>query len=224
MTKFKILTTIAIAIMSCSVAFAQNSDLRKKRETQDKRTDRAKAQMLAGDLFWETLDTHLTVDISITGKDVNWQKRFTKGNQPEFNAFHEGLEPGIYHYQVTFTANKVVEEQDKLQDLTDRRKSFMQQYEQAVEAGDEAKVKRLYWKANQLRLDRKKIQTERASRRFKPNDDFIRQQGNFVVDENRMVSRYDRARESEKHREEMREQRRLDPPAREEEEPDGFKN
>lgn len=221
MIKFNAVATIAIAVMTCSATYGQSSELQ---ELRAKQADRAKAEMEAGDLFWNTLDTHLTVDVSITGKDVNWKKRFTKGNQPEFNAFHENLEPGIYHYAVTFTANNIIDEEAEIQDLNDRRKSLVEQYEEAVEAGDAEAVKRLYWQANQLRLDRKKIQTEQGSRRFEPNDDFIRQQGYFVVDENGMVSKHDRAKESKQHREEMKEQRKLNPPEREGEERDGFEN
>lgn len=193
------------------------NESRRDRSADTERAEIGQAEIAQSKLYWEALDTHLTVIVSIHGKDFKWEKRFTEGTAPEFNAIAEEIEPGIYTYQVTFIPNEVEEEKAALNALKTERKDLVQQYEEAVEAGDADTVKRLYWQANEVRKQATAMSREQMQKNA--NDyDYITKRGQIIAYGFGDISKYDRKQARKEQQEKMMEERRLNPPPREEDE------
>ena len=171
-----------------------------------------------GVVSWEPIDTHLQVTVSITGKDFAWQQTFDDHQFPTFDpSDHEDLKPGIYQYSLNYVSNEVVDQKSALDALRAERKGLLQQYEEAIEAGNADAVKRLYWQANDVRskasaMSQKQMQMQQ--RKKDSEDDYIRKRGQIVIGKNGDISKFNREKSREAHRKKIQQEREENDSAR----------
>lgn len=157
-------------------------------EIQRKRKTHGKPKLSKSDLVWESLETHLAVNVTISGKNFHWKKRFTEGTQPEFSSLREKLKPGIYQYHVTFIPNEVEKEKAKINTLASECQDLTSSFEIAVQNGDADMVKELYWQ----RIDQsKELNKRRQQQANRPKHDYIIRTGKIVIDADGDMKEYE---------------------------------
>ena len=151
-------------------------------------TDRAEEQMTEYELAWKALETHGKVELKIGGKGVNMKKMFKQGEEPFFNAFEEGLKPGIYSYTITFTPNQMVDDQNSLQDEKVDIRELWKLRKEKLEEGDREGANALY---KEIRKRTNAIQNENQKIQKSDDYDFISKKGQLIVDKNGTIKKFD---------------------------------
>ncbi len=145
-------------------------------------------QLTEYELMWKTIETHGKVEFQIGGKKVKLKKRFDVGEEPYFNAFEEGLTPGVYTYQIKFIPNQLQKDRDRFRDDVNQRKDLLKLREKKMQQGDKEAAKELLQKANELRNSA----AQQMTKMQKENKyDFITKTGRIIVDKDGAIKEFD---------------------------------
>lgn len=206
---------VAFAALTFADIASGQDEFNRRADKKETQRQRGEIEVTEVDLYWQALDTHLTVDVAIYGKDFKWEKQFTEGTAPEFNSLREDIKPGIYDYRVTFTPNKVTEEKSAIKELKSQHYDLAGELDQAIESGDSDAVKRLSAQVKDVRNQSAELNAER-SKKTRKDYGYIERQGQFIIDEDGILYKYDRVEAQKQHREKIMEERRQRPRTREE--------
>ena len=140
------------------------------------------------ELSWKAIETHRTVDLKISGHGTIVVKKFENGEAPYFNAFEEGLAPGVYNYTVEFTPNNISEDHCVLQDLILERRNLLKLRREKMEAGDRKAVQQLIQQANAIREKALELNDELM---IEDASSYLTQSGKLIVNDNGEIKRFD---------------------------------
>lgn len=198
LSKMALLFGVALVLQSSHV-LAQNGSSRssKKRSwVTAKQAKEAKAkegvpELTKYELKWATIDTHQSSRLEVFGKQYKHSTEFENGDAPYFNAFEEELEPGKYTYAITFVPNELGEYKTAMSDIRSQRTDLAKRRREAIEAGRRDLAKTIYQRSNELRKEAADLSSQHMTAGAKPAYEFIKKQGQFVVDEDGSIKVYD---------------------------------
>lgn len=145
-------------------------------------------QLTEYELMWKTIETHGKVEFQIGGKKIKLKKRFDVGEEPYFNAFEQGLEPGVYTYKIKFIPNQLQKDRDSFRGAVNQRKELLKLRNKKLEQGDRDAAKELLQQANKLRNSA----AQQMLNMQRHNDyDFITKTGRIIVDKDGAIKEFD---------------------------------
>lgn len=177
-------------------------------KTTPPKKDRTGQEFGEYEMSWKALATHSQVEFQVNGNGVSIKKSFKTDEKPFFNAFEEGLKPGIYNYQIRFIPNEMSDDAQAASSGVKRMTDLEEAREEAYQNGDREEAKRLYRELLELH-DQVSLQTSQLQTK---EYDILSKRGQIVIDKNGALKRYDRKKVSAKERKEYLEDLKQNPP------------